>query len=253
MLKRIEVSYIYIDNKNLISPNSGRKLSPIHTKLTEETTSKEWWRINFQPGWTIWVQKHTRIASLFFTRFPWRFWVLRALPWPCCRIGAPPKKIPPKNSGGTNQPELQLQLLPFSYNFWCQYIYIYIAKRYLLCSYQWIITTMQLFEDCSMFLLLPQYHFPMQQNVNPAFFRKFPAFLNQSFHILGQERVESPHHQGYFEAGFISNSRGQNRQMSETKNSGKHSNAHQKTGQVRTKISWNDWKPLVPEWEVLPA
>ena len=48
LLKRIEISYIYIyvyiyiytENKNQISPNSAQKLSPIHTKLTEETTSK---------------------------------------------------------------------------------------------------------------------------------------------------------------------------------------------------------------------
>lgn len=32
-------------------------------------------------------------------------------------------------------------------------------------------------------------------SIQHFFGSKFPAFLNQSFHILGQERVESPHHQ----------------------------------------------------------
>lgn len=68
---------------------------------------------------------------------------------------------------------------------------------------------MQLFENCSMFLLLPQYHFPMQQNVNPAFFRfEIPSLFEP---ILPHPRPRAsgiPTSPGYFEAGFISNSRG---------------------------------------------
>ena len=40
MLKRIEISYIYIDNKNQISPNFGRKFPPIHTNLLKKHLRK---------------------------------------------------------------------------------------------------------------------------------------------------------------------------------------------------------------------
>ena len=89
-------------------------------------------------------------------------------------------------------------------------------------------------------------------SIQHFFGSEFPAFLNQSFHILGQERVESPHHQVTLRLD-LSQIPGGKIVRCQKQKFGQTLKCASKNWSSRTKILWNYWRPLVPEWEVLPA
>ena len=143
--------------------------------------------------------------------------MLQALPWPCCRIGAPSKKIPPK----THQPELTPT--PSIYVYLLVSVYIYIVKGifYVAINNQNHAAFWKLFDVFATAPISFPYATKCQSSISSVR-NSQPFWTNPSTSSAKSEW----------------NSRGQNRQMSETNNSGKHSNAHQKIGQVRTRILW---------------